>query len=138
MSVAVQVTVEQPDGNVDPDGGVQEEVTPGQLSLAAGGVKATTLDPPGTGVTDVMVGQMIIGGTVSLTVIVNEHDSDVLPKESLAVQVTVVVPFGKVEPEGGEQFATQEDVCSAEAERITRVRLVDIRAPPPLLHGQSA
>jgi len=73
VSIAVQVTVEQPEGNVDPEGGVQEAVTPGQLSLAAGVVKVTMLDPPGVGVTDVMVGQTIIGGTVSLTVIVNEH-----------------------------------------------------------------
>jgi hypothetical protein len=116
---------------------VQEAVTPGQLSLAAGVVKVTMLDPPGVGVTDVMVGQTIIGGTVSLTVIVNEHGCDVLPKESLAVHMTVVSPFGKVEPEGGEQFATQEEVCWTEAERIIRVRLVDITAPPPPLHGQS-
>ena len=73
MSIAVQVTVEQPEGNVDPDGGSHDAVTPGQLSLAAGDVKVTMLEPPGAEVTEVMVGQMIIGGTVSLTVIVNEH-----------------------------------------------------------------
>jgi len=118
VSIAVQVTVEQPEGNVDPDGGSQEAVTPGQLSLAAGCVKVTMLDPPGAGVTDVMVGQVIIGGTVSLTVMVNEQGSDVLPKESLAVHVTVVSPFGKVEPEGGEQTAEHDAACWAEAERI--------------------
>jgi len=51
--------------------------------------------------------------------------------------MTVVSPFGKVEPEGGEQFATQEEVCCADAERITRVSLANMRAPPPPLHGQS-
>jgi hypothetical protein len=36
-SVAVQVTVVQPIGNVEPEGGLQAVVTPGQLSLAVGG-----------------------------------------------------------------------------------------------------
>ena len=35
---------------------------------------------------------------------VNEHGLDVFPKESLAVQVTVVVPRGKVDPEAGAQL----------------------------------
>ena len=118
VSIAVQVTVEQPEGNVDPDGGSHDAVTPGQLSLAAGDVKVTMLEPPGTEVTEVMVGQMIIGATVSLTVMVNEHGSDELPKESLAMHVTVVVPFGKVEPEGGEQIAAHDAACWTEAERI--------------------
>ena len=37
----------------------------------------------------------------SKTETVNEH-VDVLPEASVAVQVTVVVPTGKVEPEAGE------------------------------------
>lgn len=36
------------------------------------------------------------------TVTVNEHEA-VLPDASVAVQVTVVVPTGKVEPDAGEQ-----------------------------------
>jgi hypothetical protein len=35
-SVAVQVTEVVPFGKVDPDGGIQSEVTPGQLSFAVG------------------------------------------------------------------------------------------------------
>lgn len=75
VSVAVHVTVVQPTGNVEPEGGLQDVVTPGQLSLAVGGGKLTTaLLPPGTGVTDVtLAGQVIEGGCVSLTVTVNEH-----------------------------------------------------------------
>ena len=43
-------------------------------------------------------GQVIVGGCVSFTVIVNEHaDPDV------GVQVIVVVPTGKKEPDGGLQ-----------------------------------
>jgi hypothetical protein len=37
-SVAVQVTVVAPVGAVNPDGGRQMEVAPGQLSIAAGGM----------------------------------------------------------------------------------------------------
>ena len=48
-------------------------------------------------------GQAILGGCVSTTVTVKEQLA-VLPEASVAVAVTVVVPFGKVEPDGG--FAT--------------------------------
>ena len=49
------------------------------------------------------VGQTIVGGWVSLTVTVKPHGV-VLPLVSLAVQLTVVVPVGKVAPEGGVQL----------------------------------
>lgn len=49
-----------------------------------------------------LAGHVIVGGCVSLTVIVNVHVA-VLPDESATVQVTVVVPFGKNEPDAGEQ-----------------------------------
>ena len=45
-------------------------------------------------------GQVIIGGCVSTTVIVNEHILW-LPAASVATAVTVVVPFGNDEPDGG-------------------------------------
>jgi hypothetical protein len=44
------------------------------------------------------VGQVIDGGCVSLTVTVNEQLGP-----AVEVQVTVVVPFGKNEPDGGVQ-----------------------------------
>ena len=47
-----------------------------------------------------LAGQAITGFSVSLTVTVNVQLA-VLPAASVAVLVTVVVPFGKVEPEGG-------------------------------------
>lgn len=98
-SVAVQVTVVVPTGKVEPEGGTHTVVTPGQLSEAVGGGKVTTaLLPPMTGVTAVtLLGQVIVGGCVSATVTVNEQLSPV------PMQVTVVVPTGKNEPEGGEQ-----------------------------------
>jgi hypothetical protein len=44
----------------------------------------------------------MVGFSVSLTVTVKEQLA-VLPDVSVAVHVTVVVPFEKVEPEGGLQ-----------------------------------
>ena len=56
--------------------------------------------PAGTLVTT-FPGQVIAGGSVSLTVTVNVHRL-VLPEASVATQVTVVTPFGNVEPDAGE------------------------------------
>ena len=47
-------------------------------------------------------GQVIVGGCVSLTVTVNVQ-IPIVPPESVAVHVTVVVPFGKKLPDAGEQ-----------------------------------
>jgi len=47
-------------------------------------------------------GQVTTGATPSLTVTVNEQLA-VLVAESVAVQVTVVIPFGKVVPDAGVQ-----------------------------------
>jgi hypothetical protein len=49
-------------------------------------------------------GQVIAGFSVSFTVTVNVQLC-VLSDASVAVHVTVVMPFGKVEPEAGEQAA---------------------------------
>src|SRR5260370_15538104 len=48
------------------------------------------------------LGSCKVGGVVSTTVTV-KLPVDVLPTLSVAEQVTVVVPSGKIEPEGGEQ-----------------------------------
>jgi hypothetical protein len=98
VSVAVQVTVVVPCGKVDPEGGLQTTVGTPQLSVAAG-AKVTTA---GQAALVMGAGQMIFGGSVSLTVTVKLHVA-VLPDVSVAVQVTVVVPLGKVNPEGGTQ-----------------------------------
>ena len=102
VSVAVQVTVVTPSGNSDPDAGEQLEETRPQLSLNTG-EKLTTALLWATGTLVVMfAGQVMLGATVSRTVIVK------LQLVPLAeVQVTVFVPFGKNEPEAGEQFADQ-------------------------------
>lgn len=84
---------------MEPGAVVHEVVTPGQLSLEAG-LKLTAVPAPEACVTVISAGQAIVGFSVSLTVTVKEQLA-VLPDASVAVLVTVVVPFGKVEPEGG-------------------------------------
>ena len=104
LSDAVQLTVVVPSGNVLPDGG--EQLTVGlesTLSLAVGfdqlataplGPVAAIVISPGMPLSD--------GGVVSCTVTLKLAEL-LLPCESAAVQLTVVVPSGKVAPEAGLQ-----------------------------------
>lgn len=99
-SVAVQLTVVVPIGKQESDGGKHViTICAGsvQLSVAVGEkVTATHLLP--FVVTLMSAGQTIVGGSASSTVTRNEQlgPADV-------VQVTVVVPTGKKEPEEGLQ-----------------------------------
>jgi hypothetical protein len=105
-SVTVQVTVVMPTAKQVPDAGLQTTALGGsvQLSLPVGVVKVTVPQASlGPGVVNVMSdGQLTVGFCVSLTRAVNEQVA-VLFDVSVAVQVTVVVPFWKVEPEAGTQ-----------------------------------
>ena len=111
-SVATQVMVVVPKGKVWPEVTIwlfwflQTTVTPGQLSDA---VTVKLTGPLGVPIGQLAVavalmfaGQVIVGGCVSLTVIVNMHISG--PAPLLDLQVTVVVPTGKNEPEAGEHM----------------------------------
>jgi hypothetical protein len=49
-----------------------------------------------------LAGQVMLGFSLSLTVTVKLQEP-VLPEVSVAVQVTVVVPFGNIAPEAGLQ-----------------------------------
>ena len=84
---------------MEPVPGVHEVVNPGQLSPETG-MKLTTVPESDACGTVMSAGHSIVGFSVSLTVTVKEQLA-VLPDASVAVLVTVVVPFGKVEPEGG-------------------------------------
>jgi len=102
-SVAVQVTVVTPTGKQLPEGGLQTTTTPGQLSLAVVVKLTTTQGSLTLAVTAVtLAGQVITGGCVSFTVMVNVQVDVGNP---VTVQVTVVVPTGKNEPDGGLQVA---------------------------------
>jgi hypothetical protein len=103
VSVAVQVTEVVPIGKTEPEAGLQPTVTPGQLSFAVAEKNAfAPVGQVGSNVT--LPGHVIAGGCVSFTVTVN-WQLVVLFAASVAVHVTVVVPFGKIDPDGGAQPA---------------------------------
>ena len=103
-SLTEQITVVVPFTNAEPEDGAQIGTpTAGQLSLTAGAEYETTaVHKPGAAGTEILAGQTIEGGWVSLIVTENEHEA-ILLDVSVAVQLTVVVPFGNVLPEGGVQ-----------------------------------
>jgi hypothetical protein len=106
VSVVVQVTVVAPGGNAEPDGGAQVTEATAQLSLVVGAGYVTVPEPPplhSEPMETVMSGgQLIVGSSVSLTETVKLQLAS-LSALSLAMQVTVVVPIGKAEPDGGVQ-----------------------------------
>jgi hypothetical protein len=96
-SVAVHVTVVTPTGKVAPDAGTHTTVAPGQLSDAVGVVKFTTAEHwPAVFDCVMFAGHVTAGACVSCTVTVNEQLGP-----AVVVQLTVVVPTGKLDPEGG-------------------------------------
>jgi hypothetical protein len=114
-SVAVQVTVVVPSGNVLPDAGAQlGAMLPSTMSLAE--AEYVTTAPPGPVAAVVMLaGTVTVGGVVSCTVTTKESEP-VLLWESVAVQVTVVVPKPNVLPDAGEQPGEMEPSTMSEAE----------------------
>jgi hypothetical protein len=102
-SVAVQLTVVVPGGTQEPEGGVHATVVPGQLSEAFARKVITAQGDPGGVPTITPGGQVIAGGCVSVTVIVNEQ---VFTDTEL--QVTVVAPTGKKEPDAGEHVTAPQ------------------------------
>src|SRR5438477_2404031 len=98
-SVAVQVTVVAPTGKVSTR--LSSELTattPAQLSLAVGAVQVTTAPHLSASVPWAMLIRQpqITGASSSLIVTVKEQVEVLAP--SVAVQVTVVAPTGKVSP----------------------------------------
>jgi hypothetical protein len=120
-SVAVQVTVVAPTGKVEPEAGEQTtEAAPEQLSEADGVSYSTKASHCPVGASaSTFAGHAITGPVVSETVTVKEQEP-VLEAASVAVQVTVVVPTSKVEPEAG--LHTTEGVPQlSEAEGVANV-----------------
>src|SRR5438105_4052781 len=100
-SVTVQSTVVVPSPNVEPDAGVQcAAMTPSSISFPVAVNVTTALLPPV--VAWISAGGVNVG---ALLVTVTVKDPEALsPPESVTVQLTVVVPSGKVEPDGGVQI----------------------------------
>ena len=92
-SVATQFTIVTPFGKVVPDGGVHSTIAPGQLSpTMTRNVTLEALHWPGSVNRTMLVGQLMTGGSVSMTVTVNTQTA--LPATFEAVQTTVFVPTG--------------------------------------------
>jgi hypothetical protein len=98
-SFTEHVTIVEPFVKVDPDAGVHVGApTPWQLSLTTGtGYVTIAWHTFGSVLFVTLAGHVMFGGCVSLTVTVNEQLGPAV------VQVTVVVPFGKNDPEAGKQ-----------------------------------
>jgi hypothetical protein len=81
--------------------------------------------------TDTGVGHAIISGWAVVTVTANEQFAE-FDEASVAVQVTVVTPTGKVEPDAGEQFTTTVPLQLSEADgagKVTTAELCPATAP---------
>ena len=63
-------------------------------------------------------GHVIVGAWLSFTVTVNEQ-VETLPAGSVAVEVTVVVPTGKIEPEAGVEETVAEQLSDAVTAKVT-------------------
>src|ERR1041385_2962467 len=100
MSVTVHVTKFVPTGKTA--GALLVTLATPQLSLAVGAPRFTfeAIFVPGSFVVVTSGGQVIVGTCASRTVTVKVHWL-VLPRSSVAVFVTVVVPTGNAEPLGG-------------------------------------
>jgi len=105
LSVALQVTVVVPNGNISPELGLQLAVSvPSKLSVAL--AEKVTAAPLGLVASTVMSpGTATFGGVVSTSTTVTVKDAvPVFPCASVALQMTVVVPTGKVLPDLGLQL----------------------------------
>ena len=99
-SIALQRTTDSPTGNAVPEGG-------SQAIAGSGSHVSVALTENETGVpfgelhsARMSAGQVKMGGCVSLTVMRKLHSTG-LPPGSVVEQVTVVVPIGKTDPDGG-------------------------------------
>ena len=115
-SVVLQVTVVVPNGKVEPDAGEHVEGRdPLTMSMAVAENVATA--PVGlvasrvTGNPDIDTN----GGVVSRTVTM-ENAEPMLPAASVAVHLTLVIPSGKVVPEGGEQDVVSDPLTMSVAD----------------------
>ena len=97
-SEAVHVTVVVPIGKNEPEPGLQTTTTSPSTRSVAVGCGYTTVAPVGPGVeTTRSARPVIVGGVVSWTVTVKVSGFGFPP----TVQVTVLVPMGKTDPDGG-------------------------------------
>src|SRR5258707_1331429 len=103
LSTAQQVTVVLPTGKLKVAGGVQVTESSWQLSEADGAGYCTLIGLQFGLVTTMLLGQVMLGGWVSVrTVTSKQHHCGAEPA-TVFVQQTMVAPIGKTLPEGREQ-----------------------------------
>jgi hypothetical protein len=113
-SFPAQFTVVEPTGKLEPDGGVQVTVRLGQ-PLGVGDEYVTVAEPEPGGFSEAKTSSgQIIMQTWLLTVTVKLQDSRV-PELLVVWQFTVVVPTGKLDPDGGSQAAVGAEQLSGKA-----------------------
>jgi hypothetical protein len=105
-SVAVQLTVVAPSGNVDPLAGVHVTARGPSTRSVAVAVKLNAAPVALVASTVTFAGTVTTGPVVSVTVTVKEA-APLLAFVSVAVQVTVVAPSGKVDPLAGVQLTVR-------------------------------
>ena len=115
-SVAEHSTVVVPSANTKPEAGTQLTVTTGSTLSTTEAAYVTVAPVTPVASATMSAGTVITGSVVSTTVTVNEAVAG-LPAESVAEQLTVVVPIANVEPEGGGQVTgtTPSTLSTAEA-----------------------
>jgi sulfopyruvate decarboxylase TPP-binding subunit len=115
-SVAVQVTVVEPMGKMVPEDGTQvARPLPSTVSVVVGGVYTTPAPFLLSAVVVMSSCGLIAGAIVSCTVTL-KLPLTMLLCESVAEQVTIVVPMGKVLPEAGTQVTDIEPFTRSDAE----------------------
>ena len=96
------MTVVVPTGNNEPDTGEQVTTRGPSIKSLAEVAKLTIAPEMSNAFTVILAGNVNVGGVVSTTVTV-KLPFTVLLCESVAEQLTVVIPRGNVEPEAGKQ-----------------------------------
>jgi hypothetical protein len=123
-----------------PEAGLHMTIGLGSQVSVAIAVNVTTAEPElgGFSVAVMLAGQVIVGAVVSTTCTVNVHGAEVLPLSSLAVQLTVVVPMGKVLPEAGVHMTVgvASQVSVAVAVNITVAPDGLVHSTPVMSDGQ--
>ena len=102
-SVAEQLTVVVPRAKVEPEAGEQVAARGPSTRSLAEAVKEMVAPEGPVASTVIFAGSVTEGAVVSCTVTLKPPEA-LLPAESVAEQVTGVVPRGNVEPEAGEQL----------------------------------
>ena len=116
-SVAEQVTVVVPSGNVEPDAGEQEAATEPDTVSVAEAEKLTTAPEGPVASTVILAGTVTVGGVVSTTDTL-KLALPVFPAASVAEQLTAAAPRAKVEPEAGEQLGVRGPSTRSLAEAV--------------------